>query len=168
VVLYGWTKRTTPWSTLVGTISGAVPLVAGYTAVVNSFDATALLLGLVMVFWQMVHFYAIAIFRRADYAAGHIPVWSVKYGVRSTQKWMLLFILLYLLVLFRLVLFASTSWVFAVVVGGLGLYWLYLGIKGFKTAKPEKWARSMFGFSLIILLAFSAGLALSPILPGKL
>jgi heme o synthase len=168
VVLYGWTKRTTPWSTLVGTISGAVPLVAGYTAVVNSFDATALLLGLVMVFWQMVHFYAIAIFRRADYAAGHIPVWPVKYGVRNTQIWMVVFTVAYLLTLVRLALFASVGWVFAIAVGGLGLYWFYFGVKGFNTAQPGKWARSMFGFSLIILLAFSAGLALSPILPGKL
>jgi protoheme IX farnesyltransferase len=165
VVAYGWTKRTTPLSTLVGTISGSIPLVAGYTAVTGSLDTTALLLGLVMVFWQMVHFYAIAVFRREDYAAGHIPVWSVRYGVRSTQQWMLVFTVLYILTLVCLPLFASTGWVFVALMSILGLYWLYVGVKGFNVEKPEKWAKGMFGLSLIILLVFSAALSLSPKLP---
>jgi protoheme IX farnesyltransferase len=162
VVLYSWSKRHTPWSTLIGTPSGALPLVAGYVAVTNSFDMTALLLGLVMVFWQMVHFYAIAIFRRKDYAAGNIPVWAVRYGVKSTQKWLLFYTLLYLVAVILLTFFASVGWVFLTVVGGMGVYWLYLGMKGFNALSPEKWARGMFGFSLIALLALSAAVAVGP------
>jgi len=165
VILYGWTKRTTPLSTLVGTVSGAMPLVAGYTAVTNSFDFTAILLGLIMVFWQMVHFYSIAIFRQKDYAAGNVPVWSVKYGVRNTQQWMLIFTFVYLLVVLRFIQFEMPGWIFSVVVAGLGLYWSYLGVKGFKSEKPEKWAKGMFGYSLVNLLVFSIALALSPLLP---
>lgn len=162
VVLYSWSKRHTPWSTLIGTVSGALPLVAGYTAATNSFDTTALLLGLVMTFWQMVHFYAIAIFRRKDYAAGNIPVWAVRYGVRSTQKWLLFYTLLYLVAVVLLTFFASLGWIFLAVVGGMGLYWLYRGLKGFQAEAPEKWARSMFGLSLVILLVLSAAVAVGP------
>jgi protoheme IX farnesyltransferase len=162
VVLYSWSKRHTPWSTLIGTPSGALPLVAGYVAVTNSFDMTALLLGLVMVFWQMVHFYAIAIFRRKDYAAGNIPVWAVRYGVKSTQKWLLFYTLLYLVAVIQLALFASVGWVFLTVVGGMGVYWFYLGMKGFNALSPEKWARGMFGFSLIVLLVLSAAVVVGP------
>jgi len=165
VVLYGWTKRTTPLTTLVGTISGSIPLVAGYTAVTNSFDTTALLLFLVMLFWQMVHFYAIAIFRKEDYKAGNIPVWSVRYGVRSTQEWILAYAVLYLASIITLYFLASTSVIFVLIAGGFGLYWIYLGFKGFKHEKPVTWAKSMFGLSLIILLVFSGALALSPVLP---
>lgn len=161
-VLYGWSKRTTPWSTLIGTISGAVPMVAGYTAVTNQFDYVALLLGLVMVFWQMVHFYAIAIFRRSDYAAGKLPVWAVRYGVKNTQVWMLVYTVLYLLAVIALAAWGSTGWIFLGVVGVLGLYWFYLGLKGFASVKPEKWARSMFGFSLVNLLVLSVVLAVVP------
>lgn len=164
VVLYAWSKRTSPWSTLIGTVSGAVPLVAGYTAVTNTFDITALLLGLVMVFWQMVHFYAIAIFRRDDYAAANIPVWAVRYGVRNTQQWMIGYALLYLLAVIGLSFFGHAGWLFALVVGLLGLYWLYLGVKGFDHVEPNKWARSMFGFSLITLLILSGVITVSPIL----
>ncbi len=164
VVLYAWSKRTTPWSTLIGTISGAVPLVAGYTAVTGRFDLTALLLGLVMVFWQMVHFYAIAIFRKKDYAAAKLPVWAVRYGVRSTQRWMLVYTVLYLIVIVYLAIYASTGWVFGVVVSALGVYWLYRGVSGFKALQPGTWARGMFGFSLVNLLALSALLASSAVL----
>jgi len=164
VVLYAWSKRTTPWSTLIGTVSGAVPLVAGYTAVTNKFDITALLLGLVMIFWQMVHFYAIAIFRRNDYAAAHLPVWSVQYGVRNTQMWMIGYTLLYLLAVIGLSLFGHAGWLFASITGILGLYWLYLGTKGFYHLDPTAWARSMFGFSLIALLALSAAIVVLPVL----
>ena len=164
LVLYAWSKRTTPHSTLIGTISGAVPLVAGYTAVTGIFDLTAALLGLVMIFWQMPHFYAIAIFRRADYAAADLPVWSVRYGVRSTQYWLLAYTVLYVLAVLALSIFGSGGPLLAIVMGLLGLYWLYLGFRGFAHANPTKWARSMFGFSLITLLALSVILPISPLL----
>jgi len=165
VVFYAWTKRTTIHSTLVGTIAGAVPLVAGYTAVIGRLDLTALLLGLVMVFWQMPHFFAISIFRLKDYKAGGLPVWPVKRGVYSTQVWMLVYTVLFLLSVVALTLFGSAGATFAAVMTAVGVYWLYRGAKGFRSEQPEKWARGMFGFSLITLLALAAMLAVSPLLP---
>jgi protoheme IX farnesyltransferase len=165
VILYGWTKRTTPWSTLVGTLSGAAPLVAGYTAVTDHFGLITAALGLVMVFWQMPHFYAIGIFRLKDYKAGGLPVWPVRYGVKSTQIWMLVYTTLYLLAIILLVASGSTNVIFAVVIGLMGLYWLWLGVRGFWSERPDKWARGMFGFSLVTLLVLSAGIASASILP---
>lgn len=165
VVLYAWSKRVTPWSTLIGTISGAVPLMAGYTAVMNRLDHVTVVLGLVMVAWQMVHFYAIAIFRRNDYAAGSLPVWAVRYGVKNTQGWILAYTALYLLSVIALAIWGAAGWVFLGAIGILGLYWLYLGIKGFSSLTPEKWARGMFGFSLLTLLVLSGLLAITPLLP---
>lgn len=165
VVLYAWTKRTTPWSTLVGTISGAMPLMAGYVAVVGRIDATAIALGLVMLFWQMPHFYAIGIFRLKDYQAGSLPIWPVRYGVRNTQAWILVYVILYLFSVDWLDAVGDLGTVFFWGMALLGLYWLWLGLKGFKKEEPEKWARGMFGFSLVVLLALSAGVAFSPLLP---
>lgn len=164
VVLYSWSKRKTPQSTLIGTISGAIPLVAGYVAVSGRIDLTALLLGLVMTFWQMGHFYSIAIFRRKDYAAGKIPVWSVRYGVKSTQKWLLFYVALYVLAILGLASQVSGGWALGVVIGLMGVYWLYRGFAGFRALEPEKWARGMFGLSLVILLTFSGIIALTPLL----
>ncbi len=165
VVFYAWSKRFTPHSTLIGTVSGAVPLVAGYCAVTGRFDLTALLLGLIMVCWQMVHFYAIGVFRRTDYQASGTPVWPVVYGIRNTQYWMLAFALLYEAALIAFAVQAKTGFVFVAVSVVLGMWWLYSGFKGLRTLKPVKWAQRMFGFSLIILLTFSVALSVAPLLP---
>jgi heme o synthase len=164
VALYAWTKRTTPWSTLAGTPAGALPLVAGYTAVTGRLDTTALALALVMVFWQMVHFYAIGIYRLKDYQAGGLPIWPAKYGVRNTQFWMLAYTVLYLFALGFLSVVGNTGAVFFCVTILAGLYWLWCGINGFRSQAPEIWARGMFGISLITLLVLSTLLTFSCLL----
>src|SRR5690606_14013888 len=65
VWLYGaWTKRSTWHGTLVGSISGAIPILAGYVAASGQIDLGAILVFLVLFFWQMPEFYSIAIYRR--------------------------------------------------------------------------------------------------------
>jgi len=164
VVLYAWAKRHTVHSTLIGTICGAAPITAGYTAVSGQFDIAALLLFLVMVFWQMPHFYAIGIFREKDYRAGGLPIWTVKKGVRSTQIWILVYTALYLMTVIALGIGGSAGLLFTAVVGLFGFYWLALGLKGFSSLEPLKWSRSMFGFSLLTLLVMSAAVAVAPLL----
>ncbi|MFN7097387.1 MAG: heme o synthase, partial [Gammaproteobacteria bacterium] len=66
-------KRKSTWSTIVGSVAGAVPPVVGYCAVTNQFDIGAVLLFLILFFWQIPHFYAIAIYRLNDYKAASIP-----------------------------------------------------------------------------------------------
>jgi protoheme IX farnesyltransferase len=164
VVLYAWTKRTTPWSTLAGTPAGALPLVAGYTAVAGRFDAVAWALALVMVFWQMAHFYSIGVYRLKDYKAGGLPIWPARYGVKNTQRWILAYVLLYVLAVDWLDIAGNMGTIFFWSMIWLGLYWLWLGVTGVRSQAPEKWARRMFGFSLITLLLLAAGITLSPLL----
>ncbi|HUB93131.1 MAG TPA: heme o synthase [Verrucomicrobiae bacterium] len=165
VVLYGWTKRTTPWSTWVGTVSGAVPIAAGYVAVSDRLDTTALALALVMLFWQMPHFYAIGIFRRKDYKSGGLPIWPVRYGVKNTQVWIIICTILYLYAVLWLAVVGSLGFIFGLVMGMMGVYWIGRGLRGFRSQDPEKWARGMFGLSLVVLLVLAAGIALAPVLP---
>ncbi|HET7320667.1 MAG TPA: heme o synthase [Candidatus Saccharimonadales bacterium] len=165
VVVYGTAKRTTIYGTIIGSISGSMPLVAGYTAVTDRLDGGALLLFLLMTVWQMPHFYAIAIYRLKDYQAAGLPVWPVKRGIRSTKRQIILFIALFTIISARLSLGGHTGKTYLAATVLLGLAWLYKGALGIKTKDDAKWARGMFGFSLVVLLGMCAALSLNAWLP---
>ena len=81
VVVYSlYMKRSSVYSTLIGSLAGAAPPLAGYCAVTGSFDLGALILLSIFTLWQMPHCYAIAVYRLDDYTAAGIPVLPVKHG----------------------------------------------------------------------------------------
>lgn len=153
VVIYGYAKRTTAFSTLIGGVPGALPPVAGYTALTGSIDGAAIVLFLVMFFWQIPHFYAISMFRRDDYEKAGLPVWSVKYGLKGTKRQILLSAILYMIVSLLPTLMGYTGIVYLVASFAIGGYWVYKGVALYNKADDIKWARTMFGISLLVLLA---------------
>jgi protoheme IX farnesyltransferase len=153
VVIYGIAKRRTVLSTLIGGVAGSLPPVAGYTALTGNVDAAAIILFLILFFWQMPHFYAIAMFRQKDYAAAHLPVWSVKYGLKSTKRQILIFTIIYAIVVSSLTIFGYTGIIYLVAVLALSIYWVYMGVSLYDRVDDIKWARTMFGISLLVLLA---------------
>lgn len=161
LIMYGISKRKSEYGTLVGSISGAVPPVVGYCAITNHMDLGAWLLFLVLVVWQMPHFYAIAIFRKEDYAAAAIPVWPVKKGVHGTKIQILLYVVAFLIVSALLTIFHYTGYVYLVILLFSSLIWLILAIKGFTISDEKKWARKMFFFSLFIIVIFSLMLSVN-------
>lgn len=165
VVVYGIGKRKTVHGTVIGSISGAVPPVVGYCAATNRFDAAAVLLFLILVCWQMPHFYAIAMYRRNDYAAAHIPVLSVVKGMHATKLYILVYILLFMVACGLLTVFGYTGYVYLIAMSLLSLYWLKKGAAGITAHHDIQWARNMFGLSLAILLAWSVLISLDRFLP---
>lgn len=165
LVLYGVSKRRSKYSTLIGSICGATPIAAGYTAVTGTFDHIALLLFLIMVFWQMPHFYAIAIYRKSDYQAANLPVWPVKKGIAATKLQIAIYSLCFLAVCISLGLSNQASKSFLVVMGVLAAVWTFKILWGLKTPRANAWARDMFGFSLIVLLVMCTMLSLNAWLP---
>lgn len=164
VVLYAWSKRTTPHSTLIGTISGAVPITAGYTAVTNHFDTTAILLALILISWQMAHFYAIGIYRHKDYAAGKLPIWPVRYGDANTRSWIIAYTALFLICSVLLVAAGSAGNIYLVCMTALGVYWLYKALKGLRSPNLTLWARQFFLTSLVVILATSVLVSVGSVL----
>jgi protoheme IX farnesyltransferase len=165
VVLYGIAKRTSEHGTLVGTVPGAASLVAGYTAAANRLDATAWLLFGIMVCWQMPHFYAIAIRRRKEYAAAGLPVLPVKRGVGATKRQMIGYVVAFGAMVCVFAVVSTAGYVFIVVMGGLSLLWLVRAFKGLTLGDDVRWAGQLFGYSLLVLTAFSLLLTLTPWLP---
>lgn len=165
VVIYGWAKRHTVYGTLVGTISGAIPPVAGYTAVTGRFDFGAVLLFLILVCWQIPHFYAIAIYRLKEYKRAGIPVWPAVKGITSTKVQIALFTFLYTVLCTMLMVFGFTGYIYFVIMGLLCLLWFYKAMQGFGRRDNEAWARGIFGYSLLLSLAMLVLFTLGPLLP---
>lgn len=163
VALYGAAKRTTIWSTVIGTLPGALPLVAGYTAMTGRLDTAALILFAMMVFWQLGHFYAIAMFRRDDYAAAGLPVWSVARGLASTKRQLFLFVWLFLVSAPLLSVAGYTGKLYAVAMVGAAAIWVVNGLK--KYDDDVAWARGMFFVSLSVLLIMCLLIAIGGFLP---
>ncbi len=165
IVLYGYVKRRSEYGTLVGTIAGAAPPVAGYCAVTGKFDLCAGIIFMIMVFWQMVHFYAIAIRRQKDYKAAGIPVLPVVKGVRETKIQMILYTIAFIFAVMALSTRGYAGYTFGIVMAGLGLIWLVKGLKSFNIKDNVLWAKHMFIFSLYVLMSFSVMLSLGSTLP---
>ncbi len=90
IVYTAWLKRATPQNIVIGGAAGAAPPVLGWTAVTNQIHPDALLLFLIIFVWTPPHFWALAIFRKADYAAVNIPMLPVTHGVTFT-RWHIFF-----------------------------------------------------------------------------
>ncbi len=158
VLLYTFGKRKTVHGTLLGTISGATPPVIGYVAATGMLDLTALILFLILVAWQMPHFYAIAIFRFQDYKNANIPVLPVVKGYERTKKEILVYICIFILTCILFGLYGGASLFTTLVILLVGSYWLYICLMPY--ANIVSWARRQFGWSLNVLLVLSLSLSL--------
>lgn len=165
VVIYGYAKRTTAYSTIIGGVAGALPPVAGYTALTGNIDAAAVILFLILFLWQLPHFYAIAMFRQKDYAEAKLPIWSVKYGLKNTKVQIMVSALLFVAVVPLLTVFGYTGITYLVLSLALALFWVIKGVTLYKNADDIKWARTMFGISLIVLLSMCLLIAVGGYLP---
>jgi protoheme IX farnesyltransferase len=151
VALYSFWKYHTSYATLVGSVAGAIPPVVGYCAVSHRFDMGAALLFMILVFWQMPHFFSIAMFRLKDYSAASIPVLPVMRGAHVTKVHMLLYIIAFMIATLMLILFGYTGYTYLVAAIVLGSCWIYLCVKGFSSDNDPAWARRMFRLSLVII-----------------
>ncbi|MDL2342135.1 MAG: heme o synthase [Patescibacteria group bacterium] len=164
VVVYGYYKRRSSLGTAVGSISGAIPPVVGYVAASNHIDLAAGLLFVILVCWQMPHFFAIAMFRLKDYAAAELPVLPVKKGLQVTKVQALLYIVSYAVSSLGLSYYGYTGKIYFVSLLVISLGWLGLAIRGFKATDEIAWAKQLFFFSLLALTVQSLLIGLNAVL----
>jgi heme o synthase len=106
-------KPLTPQNIVIGGASGAMPPVLGWAAITGEVAPAALVLFLIIFAWTPPHFWALALYRKHEYAKAGIPMLPVTHGDRFTQ----LSVLLY-----TVILFACSLLPFAIRMSG----WLYL------------------------------------------
>lgn len=156
IFFYTYLKYKTSYSTLIGSIAGAMPPVVGYVAKSNGFDLPCFLLFLIVVFWQMPHFYAIAIYRLKEYKAANIPVLPLVKGIKLTKVEMLYYTIAYVISCLLLALMGYVGTLYLVLASVLGIYWIALCVKGLKQTDDFSWAKKMFRFSLIVVTILSS------------
>jgi len=146
VVLYTmWTKRRYTINTVVGSVSGAVPPLIGWTAVEGHIGVVAWVLFMILFIWQIPHFLALAIKKTEDYRAANIPMLPVVHGFEVTKRQ----IIVWVACLLPLPFFLGSLGLPIVILGTLlNVGWLIIGLMGFRMKNIMKWATLMFVYSL--------------------
>ena len=128
IVYTAWLKRATPQNIVIGGAAGAAPPVLGWTAVTGSLDPQALLLFLIIFVWTPPHFWALAIYRKEEYALVDIPMLPVTHGTAFTRLQILLYTILLVIVttLPYLTRMSGMVYLAGVTVLNLGFIWYAL------------------------------------------
>jgi protoheme IX farnesyltransferase len=163
-------KRATPQNIVIGGLSGAIPPLLGWTAVDGAggdIHPHALLLVLIVFVWTPPHFWALAIFRKEEYAKADIPMLPVTHGIAFTKLNIVLYTIIllfagalpYLVGMSHLIYLASSSI--------LGLIFLYYAIKLMMT-EERKVAMDTFKYSITYLMVLFVALLVDHYFPIKL
>ena len=159
VVYTVYLKRATPQNIVIGGLAGAAPPLLGWAAVTNMSGEWdwpyALLLVLIIFVWTPPHFWALAIFRRDDYARAMVPMLPVTHGVQYT-RWQILFytvLLVVVTVLPRLTGMSGDFYLGGALVLGVVFIWY-----AWKLMDPpdEFYAMRVFNYSIVYLMALFA------------
>jgi len=158
VFVYTPLKVRTPLALVVGAVPGAVPPLLGWTAVTGSLDAGGIVLFGILLVWQIPHFIAIALYRKAEYARAGIRVVPLVRGdaIAKIQAVAWAGALVPLTLMLGLLGIAGSFYLVAAMLLGMGfLAWAFTGLHD---AAGARWARGYFLASLAYLPALIAAL----------
>lgn len=150
-------KPATPLNIVIGGLSGAMPPALGWAAVTGSVSPEAWILVLIIFAWTPPHFWALALYRREEYAKSGLPMLPVTHGEEYTRLQILLY---------TIILTAVTLMPFALRMSGFIYLALMLILDGVFMAYAiglyrkysDDLARSMFKFSILYLTLLFAAL----------
>ena len=143
-------KPATPLNIVIGGLSGAMPPALGWAAVTGTVSAEAWILVLIIFAWTPPHFWALALYRREEYAKSGLPMLPVTHGEVYTRLQILLY---------SIILVAVTLLPFAMGMSGLiylaGVMLLNIGFMYYAVSLYRKYsddlAKRMFKYSILYL-----------------
>jgi heme o synthase len=147
----GYLKRATPQNIVIGGLSGAMPPLLGWSAVTGTIEPGALILVLIIFAWTPPHFWALAIFRKDEYAKTGIPMLPVTHGEHLTKVHIILYTVILLLVSIMpwLIGMSGLLYLLAAVILGLGFLVWTLILMFRPTAST---AMDTFKYSIVYLM----------------
>lgn len=163
-----WLKPRTPQNIVIGGAAGAFPPIIGWAAVTGDVTALPFLLFFIVFAWTPPHFWALALFVRADYSAAGFPMLPVTHGVRNTRWQILAYSVLLTVVSILPWTLGLTGIFYGLSAIVLGLWFLVLAtlvwaskIQDHQQMKAE---RRLFGYSILYLFALFAALVVDHLL----
>ena len=166
VAVYTPLKRVSGAALFVGAVPGALPPLMGWTAVTGRLDAPGLALFAVLFLWQIPHFLAIATYRGADYARAGFKVLPLTVSVRTTRVTMVVFSVVLVAVTIVLEPLRVAGPRYALCATLLGAVFIGWAAAGFRRAAENRWARSLFLYSIVYLTLLFIALAVDGTLKG--
>ncbi|MFK7930091.1 MAG: heme o synthase [Myxococcota bacterium] len=151
VVVYTmWLKPRTPQNIVIGGAAGATaPLIAA-AALDGSLTLPAWILFAIVFLWTPPHFWAVALYRKAEYANAGFPMMPIVVGDQPTRWRSLIYTVLTLIVSLVPVALGDLGVVYAVSAVGLGGWFLWSVIASMRAQHPSA-DRRVFAVSIAYL-----------------
>src|SRR5690606_28834755 len=149
-------KPATPQNIVIGGLSGAMPPALGWAAVANDVPMQAWILVMIIFVWTPPHFWALALYRRDEYAKSGLPMLPVTHGKEFTQLQVWLYSIA--LVATTLLPFAvgMSGLIYLAVVAVLDVIFLWYAWQVYRHY-TDQISRKMFAYSIVYLsLLFAA------------
>jgi protoheme IX farnesyltransferase len=154
-----WWKRHWAFAAVPGAVPGALPILMGYAAAQGSvFTPGGLYLFAILFFWQMPHFWVLALKYKSDYAAGGVPTLPVALGRDLTVRQIAVWCLAYVALAGAAPWFLNTGWVYGVIAGAVSLKLLWELFAFARAPETKKWLHFFLwvNFSLILYVGGAA------------
>ena len=152
-------KPMTPQNIVIGGASGAMPPVLGWAAVTGDVSFQALLLFLIIFAWTPPHFWALALYRKHEYAKAGVPMLPVTHGDKFTR----LHVLFYTVILIAVTLLPYATRMSGLIYVAsalvLGAVFLYYAIRIYRDYS-DRLAQTTFRYSILYLTLMFAALLL--------
>ncbi len=150
-------KPMTPQNIVIGGASGAMPPVLGWAAVTGDVTPQALTLFLIVFAWTPPHFWALALYRKHEYAKAGVPMLPVTHGDKFTRLHVLLYTIILLACSVLPFVSRMSGMVYLVSALALGAVFMYYAVKIY-TDYSDALARRTFRYSILYLTLIFAAL----------
>ena len=143
-------KPLTPQNIVIGGASGAMPPILGWAAVTGEVTHESLLLFLIIFVWTPPHFWALALYRREEYAKAEVPMLPVTHGVAFTRLHVFLYTLILLAVSLLPFVVGMSDWLYGISALFLGLIFLFYSYRIWQFY-TDAIAKTTFRYSILYL-----------------
>ena len=157
-------KRRTPQNIVIGGAAGAFPPLVGYAAVTGTLDPIAWYLFAIIFLWTPVHFWALALLIKDDYARAGVPMMPVVRGDAETARQIVLYTLLLFAVSLLLFPTAEMGLIYLVAAVGLGAAFVWYAVRVLRDASDGKAAIGLFRYSISYLTLLFAAVAIDSLI----